>query len=724
MKKEEAYKRIIQRYGYHMPKVVADLFRDENDEEAEFIAPRICEELFIRNDIDGIRDCIILIETIEESDESAEFFLKDLKTFLKALQESRKLKKYETKEIKKAETLKSVYAFEKATTVYEGLLNNRIERKYEVQIRKSLVEIYDEFDEPEKSHDNMRRLLELGVKDEELIREYIYNVIINDYPESELSVIKRVLKGKNSESYWRFLAEKPFLLDEKLLVVYEYVKPPVEVLGIEIIEGIVSQYCKSQSYKKAEKMLINCRNSEIWNANLSYYEAMLLLQKNLDKEAEAVVDFELKNNPQNPNINIGKGHILFERGQAFEALSYYKKAFDLGEDIRTIRNIVLCQLKINKEEDAIQMLLEWVNRTKNTYGYFMVYLWVLYEELPKCFISKLLGLLRYEKEYLDGYVDQHYIAMDHIIRITDEEGDKGIIRFNLIHLFACFERIKSYLKYREHDKAVYHYSNLKSLNGLLTTNRSERHFRLYNVAYMNDPAEGNVIYDVIEKCNQLELSEVMKLFREDEVTLYCNNYIGSFSKKPDFLPMWIHYSEGGTGVCYSIKANIFDYYDAFDHETVFGKDEHLRSQRIEHKGFVLRNVCYCRNNSVVGNKDIQEQCNIISDLLVELKKDIQKNEEIKLFIKNCIEDVRYLFKDGAYESEEELRVIVKDLDEERKIEYRGADSIPHLYLEMGNQIEFEEVVIGPKVPNVAELAAYLNVCTNVERVSKSTINYR
>ena len=133
-----------------MPKEITDLIRDESDEQSEFIVSQICEELFIRNDIDGIRDCILLIETIEESDESAEIFRKDLNAFLKALQELKKLKKYETKEIKKAETLKNVYAFEKATTIYEELLNNRIERKYEVQIRKSLVEIYDEIDEPEK----------------------------------------------------------------------------------------------------------------------------------------------------------------------------------------------------------------------------------------------------------------------------------------------------------------------------------------------------------------------------------------------------------------------------------------------------------------------------------------------------------------------------------------------------------------------------------------------
>lgn len=74
---------------------------------------------------------------------------------------------------------------------------------------------------------------------------------------------------------------------------------------------------------------------------------------------------------------------------------------------------------------------------------------------------------------------------------------------------------------------------------------------------------------------------------------------------------------------------------------------------------------------------------------------------------------------------EKLRLIVKDNNEERKIEYREQNNaIPRLYIEMDKPIMFDEVMIGPKVSNVAELATYLNICTNVSRVSKSSIAYR
>lgn len=42
--KEEAYRRISERYKRFMPKKITEHIRDEKDEESEFIVYLICEE--------------------------------------------------------------------------------------------------------------------------------------------------------------------------------------------------------------------------------------------------------------------------------------------------------------------------------------------------------------------------------------------------------------------------------------------------------------------------------------------------------------------------------------------------------------------------------------------------------------------------------------------------------------------------------------------------------
>lgn len=50
--------------------------------------------------------------------------------------------------------------------------------------------------------------------------------------------------------------------------------------------------------------------------------------------------------------------------------------------------------------------------------------------------------------------------------------------------------------------------------------------------------------------------------------------------------------------------------------------------------------------------------------------------------------------------------------------------VPHVYINLDKEIKLKEVILGPKVDNVSEIANYLYYTEKVDKVSKSNIKYR
>ena len=105
---------------------------------------------------------------------------------------------------------------------------------------------------------------------------------------------------------------------------------------------------------------------------------------------------------------------------------------------------------------------------------------------------------------------------------SEEEGAKVIeLYFRLLEAISNIQQKQFYAP--QENAEVAHYTSLHTLNSLADKGR----FRLYNAAYMNDPEEGRVFFEIMGKSG----IDVQKGFYGDEAPPYPSPaYIGSFVK--------------------------------------------------------------------------------------------------------------------------------------------------------------------------------------------------
>ena len=242
-----------------------------------------------------------------------------------------------------------------------------------------------------------------------------------------------------------------------------------------------------------------------------------------------------------------------------------------------------------------------------------------------------------------------------------------------------------------------HYTKAGTVQYLLKKDYSAK-LRLNNAVYMNDPEEGQVLKRVL--CQLDQNNELEKLFKDEDVKNY--TYLTCFCTydKRDELPMWIHYGDGGKGVGLVFNNHFFNKADLY------------KVQYIDTK-----------------KADIDELNQNVKAIFEFLKKDKIKDnnhKEFKDYVNIILNYVSYLFKDKAYEYENEVRILkYRDYDsQDIKTDDVGRD-IPRLFIEYDKCISKEncvEVIAGPKA-QYTEIAAYAKY-VGIQKVSQSEIKYR
>ena len=202
-----------------------------------------------------------------------------------------------------------------------------------------------------------------------------------------------------------------------------------------------------------------------------------------------------------------------------------------------------------------------------------------------------------------------------------------------------------------------------------------------------------------------------------EQFLFRNTYLTSFSLNKDFLPMWVQYGDNGNGCCLHIECNVFGDYDESIPERFIPKNEMFNLAKLP----VLYKVYYfdCELNDDTIRKNLEQ----ITKSLLSIHN-YMGDENIAEMVTGLLDEVRYLFKSTAYETENEIRLIQSDFEEKAILVNSAAPGkAPKLYLELGENFHFQEVMLGPRVNNIREWSAFLGNCTNVDKVSKSSIQY-
>jgi hypothetical protein len=269
------------------------------------------------------------------------------------------------------------------------------------------------------------------------------------------------------------------------------------------------------------------------------------------------------------------------------------------------------------------------------------------------------------------------------------------------------------------------YTKLSTLGHLLKakfeTELPEPKFRLSNIAYLNDPSEGQVFIDLLNKLsNGLDFTNLFVGYERSKVSrteLHLNEtYIGSFSTAENKLTMWSQYGDKCAGCCIIFDSSFFV---STDNEDISALSE--RRQPID-----LRRVIYWDTNDDEQegriNEKIESQLNEIIEVYRIWKEDIADNEALRKIVVSELNKLRFLFKSSDYSYEDEVRLILNRDDYTVPFVDRSSD-IPKLYVNVENPVRLKEVILGSKVENPSAIAQFL-LSSGVEKVTLSGINFR
>lgn len=297
--------------------------------------------------------------------------------------------------------------------------------------------------------------------------------------------------------------------------------------------------------------------------------------------------------------------------------------------------------------------------------------------------------------------DNVYDLVIDVLYRNESEGLLDAERRNLIELVcSCYDLMAEIkIKPSEKEEKFVHYTKASTLQFLLQKDHTAK-LRLNNAIYMNDPEEGQILKRVLLGQNK----ELENLFKDENVKNY--TYLTCFSPydKRDELPMWIHYGDGGKGI-----GLVF-------HNSFFDKTDLYKVQYIDVKKADIDEL----------NQNVQDKITAILNLL---KRDEIKNNtrtEFKVYVNIILNYVSYLFKDKAYEYENEVRILsYRDYASSDINTVISERDIPRLFIEYDECITDKncvEVIAGPKA-NYTEIAAYAKY-VGIQKVSQSEIKYR
>lgn len=297
-----------------------------------------------------------------------------------------------------------------------------------------------------------------------------------------------------------------------------------------------------------------------------------------------------------------------------------------------------------------------------------------------------------EKEYTKAWIT----ILNHRKLVSCFETDLALICESLLKSFKNSPKIvpmqlkymnniweeKQLLAVKASDISIFHYCSLETLEHL----SSGSQFRAYHTAYLNDLEEG-------EKAKLLykELFADTPFPQLAESDLYENSpdtgvFTVSFISNPEnSLPMWSQYGNQYRGCRLQIDPSYFD-------------------------GKLFPIIYKDKKFSAIVHRFIEILTAYHHELISHSQKVSIDTDPVFSFCKNILQFIRFLYKDPAFQNEQEVRLLVfADLrtalaeSKPRPGEffprvYTEIDSFPKLFPSTPNSpLNFKEILFGPKV---------------------------
>lgn len=240
-------------------------------------------------------------------------------------------------------------------------------------------------------------------------------------------------------------------------------------------------------------------------------------------------------------------------------------------------------------------------------------------------------------------------------------------------------------------------------------------FSVMHMAYMNDPNEGKILQQYIRDGGRQGGKEHRKSVAYPYVFMKC------FTSLVDDLPMWEMYGDHAKGCCVILDKDCLN------------DEEHGKQIPLYH-------ICYLKKNG--DNFELRQEDNpyikdyagllaqmtILKDIYV-LAKRYQRALQV---YRSILEKIAYFFKNADYQHEQEMRILYSYDEISDEFQHTDGD-FPKLYLRPDFEIQMKEIILGPKVENIAEKMPYLQeqifkMCeltqTDIPELTVSEIEYR
>ena len=269
-------------------------------------------------------------------------------------------------------------------------------------------------------------------------------------------------------------------------------------------------------------------------------------------------------------------------------------------------------------------------------------------------------------------------------------------------------------KHNEEGQSLSHYTKFVALDSILKEGESN-HLRLYNVAYFNDPLEGAAFPAALVD-GMCEWIYGRKGEIPHEIAVEGKKfsvYACAFSARDDHLPLWIAYGNNGDG--YNITGTIPQHMKA-DEESGAMQDMHRSFSLAKDETATEKTKdALIRVYKVQYGKEAEDTAQRLALRLENLKSILEETDKevtktVKAVAKWILADLRYLYKDEAFEWEEEYRIIrvaefggekIKE-DDDRTPPRFYLETPPFLFAESGGK-----VTVGPRVAEKAAAEIYI-----------------
>ena len=370
-----------------------------------------------------------------------------------------------------------------------------------------------------------------------------------------------------------------------------------------------------------------------------------------------------------------------------------------AETYKKARNYYIeTKRKISKEEKSTvreEFRICYMMALEIYQNAFLLSTYVLAEEDES--IQSELG--KYVIKGLLGVNNEYVKSVRKIMLLTDgKEKDAYKTILALLQGISCIDRISNILVEKEIMQDIAYYTSLETLRYMLPERAKENAGKLsvMHVAYMNDPNEGKVLWNYLDK----QKHDLQKTQRKEVSYPYV--FLKCFTSLIDDLPMWEMYGDGAKGCCV-----------VFDNEMY----EHERSSLCFYR------ICYLKKNGNKYELDLQDNPNIsqgelLEELLLQLEgisKKLAGNMSALTCFRNLTERIAFLFKNADYKHEQEIRIMfqyseVSDSFKHVEKEY------PMLYISPNEYFQIKEIILGPKVENISAKIPYIQ--EEVERMCR------